>query len=111
MDQYGVKGDPEGMRRLARALKKDADQLRDGKKDAKSAFNEHNSEGPIVKSWKRRLDPALARLPAHAARLDDIADSLIKGARQVEVDIERARVAEQQRIAREEAARRERAKP
>jgi hypothetical protein len=106
MAQYGVPGDPDEMRRLARALQKDASQLRDGGRDAKREFKRHNSKGPVVKAWKRDLYPALDNLPRHAERLEDIADRLIRGAHQVEVEVARARRAEQEQRAREEAARR-----
>lgn len=93
MGEYGVPGDPAGMRKLASALRRDAQQLQDGRRKVISAFSKHDSSGPIINSYKRRLGPATDRLKPLAERLLHLASELESAANQVERDVAAARLA------------------
>jgi len=98
---YGVKGDEDGMRKLAKALEKDADQLREGATRARKAFARHKSKGSFVDVWEAKLDSGLGKFPALSKDLNGLAAALKKAAGTVEDDRRQARQryeAEQRRL-------------
>lgn len=93
-----VVGDPAGMRALADALAKDADQLGNAAHDAKKAWSRADASGP----WAHDVG---VLVDAHSSRFKDAATelkALVRLLRSSADDVERQIAAEQAREAAEQ---------
>lgn len=104
MGEFGIVGDPKGMRALADQLVGYASTLRGTKSDTGKAFTKVEMAGPFADQCVAALDYGGAGFNKAADILDGVAKTLRSSATEVEdrIDAERRR---RERLAREAAER------
>ncbi len=113
MGQYGVVGDPEGMRSLADDLVKRADRLGELRRQMRSQWKDVKMGGPIALLHDTLLESQWRRLKSSEEALDAMAKRLRSSATQVQEQIAIARqraIDEEIRRMKERALQEERAR-
>jgi hypothetical protein len=106
MGQYGVVGDPTGMRNLASQLVAYANALRTIRSSTRKKWSNVKFEGPFARTVNDVLTTRLADLESAAAQLDDTAKLLRSAATRVDVEIMNAKAIHdaEQRLREQQAA-------
>lgn len=91
MGEFGIVGDPDGMRALADAMVKDASQLRTACGQVKAAKRSLSGGGPKAAGWSVASDTAITAYSSAADSLDQAAKLLRSSAKTVGDQIETAR--------------------
>lgn len=106
MGAYGVVGDPAGMRRLAAVLRREAGLAAYAGGRVSRAVEGMVYEGPAAQRFRADVGWAQFERQGLVARMNDLADRLLRAAAEVELLQEQARLLELERAHAAEAARR-----